>query len=98
MSFSQFLKEIAEGPEGFGAVEAHGRRTCGIIVHTLGSQRRENPLASESQSKRMLESHKLQGVCQGQKMTLIRTGAVNILRLIFNIAVNFIDSAFGKPT
>ena len=37
MSFSHFLKEIAEGPEGLVAIEAHGRRTCGIIVQDFCS-------------------------------------------------------------
>ena len=37
MSFSQFLNEITEGPEGLVAVEAHGRRICGIIVQDFCS-------------------------------------------------------------
>lgn len=57
-------------------------------------------------SKQMLEnhneshnkSHKLQGVCQGQNMTLIRLMQSYLLPLLYDMAVKFMDRAFGEHT
>ena len=50
----------------------------------------------ENHSEGHNKSHKLQSVCQARNMTLIRLMQSSLLLLLCDMAVKFMDRAFGK--